>query len=66
MPRSPRSLAVASALVALCVPAVAHASPLIETMGAVGDNAGFQAVVTGPGTASTYFNPAMLNDADDE
>jgi hypothetical protein len=44
----------------------AHASPLIETMGAVGDNAGAQGVVAGPGAASTYFNPALLAAADDE
>ena len=44
----------------------ARASPLIETQGAVGGNAGAQGVVTGPGAASTYFNPAMLAEADDE
>jgi long-chain fatty acid transport protein len=48
------------------VPGAAHASPLIETAGAVGGNAGAQGVVTGPGAASTYFNPAMLAEADDE
>jgi hypothetical protein len=43
----------------------AHASPLIELTGSVGDNGGMQGVVSGPGAASTYFNPALLNDADD-
>lgn len=47
-------------------PASAGASPLIEAMGAVGDNAGEQGVVAGPGAASTYFNPAMLSEANDE
>jgi long-chain fatty acid transport protein len=65
MARAPRPVLAASVLLALGVPAIAHASPLIETMGAVGDNAGFQGVVSGPGSASTYFNPALLTDADD-
>jgi hypothetical protein len=54
------------ALAVLSSTSVVRASPLVETMGAVGDNAGFQGVVSGPGTASTYFNPALLTDADDE
>jgi hypothetical protein len=58
--------AVALGAVAGLAPAPAQASPLIETMGAVGDNAGAQAIVSGPGAASTYFNPALLVDADDE
>ncbi len=66
MPRAPRPAFAASVLLALGVPAIAQASPLVETMGAVGDNAGFQGVVSGPGAASTYFNPALLTDADDE
>jgi hypothetical protein len=66
MARAIRPVLAASALLVLGVPSVAHASPLIETMGAVGDNAGFQGVVSGPGAASTYFNPALLTDADDE
>jgi long-chain fatty acid transport protein len=48
------------------VASVARASPLIETTGSVGGNAGVQGVVSGPGAASTYFNPALLIDADDE
>jgi len=43
----------------------ADASPLIELIGSVGDAGGMQGVVSGPGAASTYFNPALLNDADD-
>ena len=54
------------ALASIAVAATAHASPLIETMGPVGGNGGAQGVVTGPGAASTYFNPALLMDADDE
>ena len=54
------------ALASIAVAATAHASPLIETMGPVGGNGGAQGVVTGAGAASTYFNPAMLMEADDE
>lgn len=43
----------------------ASASPLMDTTGAVGGNAGAQGVVSGPGAASTYFNPALLIDAED-
>ncbi|HEY6458586.1 MAG TPA: hypothetical protein VIY73_00505, partial [Polyangiaceae bacterium] len=59
---------MAPALVAgaMLAAAPAHASPLVEAMGAVGGNAGDQGVVTGPGAASTYFNPALLADAPDE
>jgi hypothetical protein len=46
-------------------PGRARASPLIELVGSVGDNGGMQGVVSGPGAASTYFNPALLNEADD-
>jgi len=42
-----------------------HASPLIELQGSLADNAGMQGVVTGPGSASTYWNPALLVDADE-
>lgn len=57
---APLALAVAAA------PSSALASPLIETAGAIGGNAGAQGVVAGPSAASTYFNPANLADADDE
>lgn len=43
----------------------AAASPLLETAGPVGGNAGAQGVVTGPGAASTYANPALLVEAED-
>ncbi len=43
----------------------ASASPLMDLAGSVGDNGGAQGVISGPGAASTYFNPALLNDADD-
>ena len=66
MARATLPVLAASMVLALGVPSLAHASPLIETMGAVGDNAGFQGVVSGPGAASTYFNPALLTDASDE
>jgi hypothetical protein len=56
---------VVFALAALA-PSSAWASPLLETMGAVGGNAGAQGVTSGPASASTYFNPALLMDADDE
>jgi long-chain fatty acid transport protein len=49
----------------LAAPA-AHASPLLDQVGPIGGNAGFQGVVSGPGAASTYFNPALLTDAEDE
>jgi hypothetical protein len=64
--RCPRVLLLLGFGLTLASPATAVASPLIETMGGVGSNAGFQGVVTGPGAASTYFNPAMLTDASDE
>ncbi|MDF2691661.1 MAG: hypothetical protein K0S65_44 [Labilithrix sp.] len=44
----------------------AKASPLLDTVGPVGGNAGFQGVVSGPGAASTYYNPAMLTEASEE
>jgi long-chain fatty acid transport protein len=56
---------VVFALAALA-PSSAWASPLLETMGAVGGNGGAQGVASGPASASTYFNPALLMDADDE
>jgi len=59
-------VAVPAASAVLLSPASGRASPLIETTGAVGDQAGDQGVVSGPGAASTYFNPALLVDADDE
>jgi hypothetical protein len=40
--------------------AAAHASPLFELVGGVGDNAGFNGRATGASAASSYFNPALL------
>ena len=59
---------LAFALVALSLsgPRSALASPLIEAAGPIGGNAGEQGVVSGPGAASTYFNPALLIEAPDE
>jgi long-chain fatty acid transport protein len=65
---NPRSLALALALPTLAVvfdARRAEASPLIDLVGSIGDNAGYQGSVSGPGAASTYFNPAMLMDADE-
>ena len=42
-----------AALVVASVPRSAHASPLIELMGSLGDNGGMQGVVSGAGAAST-------------
>jgi hypothetical protein len=54
------------AALSVLVPVVAGASPLIEIAGPIGGNAGLQPVASGPGAASTYFNPALLADAEDE
>lgn len=64
-PRMQLASSVACLALAL-VSAPALASPLFETAGPIGGNAGEQGVVSGPGSASTYFNPALLIDADSE
>jgi long-chain fatty acid transport protein len=67
-PRAPsplRPLVILCAAVASLSSRPASASPLIETMGSIGGNAGAQGVVSGPGAASTYFNPAALTEAED-
>ena len=66
MTRHPIVLASAVVLALAASAAPASASPLLEVMGPVGGNGGFQGVVSGPGAASTYFNPALLADAPDE
>lgn len=38
----------------------AHASPLFELVGGVGDRAGFNGRAAGASAASAYFNPALL------
>lgn len=57
------SILAAFAVGAFALPA--NASPLLDTVGPVGGNAGAQGVVSGPGAASTYANPALLVDAED-
>jgi long-chain fatty acid transport protein len=58
-----RRRALIAAGVFLATPA--SATPLLDTAGPVGGNAGAQGVVSGPGAASTYFNPAQLIAAED-
>jgi len=53
-------LAPAVLLVCLLVAVRAHASPLVELTGGIGDQAGFNGRAGGSGAASTYFNPALL------
>jgi hypothetical protein len=43
----------------------ASATPLFETMGPATSLGGFNPVVSDPSSASVYFNPAMMEDADD-
>ena len=56
-----RKLALACVLVSTS----ASASPLFETMGPSTSNGGFAPVVSDPSSASAYFNPAMLEDAEE-
>ncbi len=62
----PRCLLPALAVAIAIAPSIARASPLIDTAGPIGGNGGFQAVASGPSAASTYFNPALLTEAEDE
>jgi long-chain fatty acid transport protein len=55
----------AACLAVTLVSARAHASPLIDLVGNVAGNGGMQGVVSGPSAASTYFNPALLVDSDE-
>lgn len=55
-----RILASALAAIGALMAAPAHASPLFELTGGVGEQAGFNGRVTGASAASTYFNPALL------
>ncbi len=62
-----RPVAVAASCVsALLAPRLASASPALDLAGAVGGNGGVQAVVSGPSAASTYFNPALLTEANED
>ena len=45
--------------------ASAKASPLFETLGPASSTGGFNPVASDPSSASAYFNPAMLEDAED-
>ena len=60
-----KKLAALAVLGALAVRSEARASPLVDLVGPIGGNAGAQGVVSGPGPASAYFNPALLVDADE-
>ncbi len=61
-----RSAFVGLGIVSACsCSSIVRASPLLDTTGPVGGNAGVQGVVSGPGAASTYFNPAQLIAAED-
>jgi len=58
-------VATAAVYAALCASArSSSASPLIELSGGMGGQGGFNARSTNAGAASTYFNPAMLVEAD--
>ncbi len=59
-----KSLLLVSCAVVLAAPR-AHATPLFETLGAAGSTGGFAPVASDPSSASAYFNPAMLEEADD-
>jgi hypothetical protein len=58
-------LPLVSSVSALAFARTAHASPVMDTTGSIGDNGGMQGVVSGPGPASTYFDPALLVDAEE-
>jgi long-subunit fatty acid transport protein len=58
------SVALCAATVAAGVAAPAGASPLFELVGGQGGSSGLNPRVTGAGAASTYFNPALLADAE--
>jgi len=49
----------------LVTTASAHATPLFETLGPSGSNGGFNPVVSDPSSASVYFNPAMMEEAEE-
>lgn len=56
----PLVLAASVTVLALCLPPASYASPLFETVGAVNGHGGFNARFTDAGSASAYFNPALL------
>ena len=59
-----QSILLVSCAVVLAAPR-AHATPLFETLGAAASTGGFAPVASDPSSASAYFNPAMLEEADD-
>jgi hypothetical protein len=61
-----RSRLVGLASILLLATRAARGSPTNDVTGAFGGNGGAQGVVSGPSAASTYFNPALLADAEDE
>jgi hypothetical protein len=68
MSRRTLPVALLAALAPLALTALsadAHASPVMDAAGSIGDNGGAQGVVSGAGPASTYFNPALLAEADE-
>jgi long-chain fatty acid transport protein len=52
-------------LATLSFASAAHATPLFETLGPAGSNGGFNPSVSDPSSASAYFNPAMLEEAEE-
>ena len=52
-------------LATLSFASAAHATPLFETLGPTGSTSGFNFSVSDPSSASAYFNPAMLEDAEE-
>lgn len=65
-PSAPRRVvAPLMTLAALALARDVAASPVFDAVGNVGGTGGAQGVVCGAGAASTYFNPALLADADD-
>jgi hypothetical protein len=61
-----RSLVVLAAVfTATSAPRLVWATPLFELLGPVSSTGGFNPVASDPSSASAYFNPAMLEDAED-
>src|SRR3989442_12358869 len=58
-------IATLAASITMALAGAARASAVADIIGSVGGNAGAQGVVSGPGAASSYFNPALLIDAED-
>src|SRR5678816_513555 len=49
----------------MLVASSARATPLLEVLGPSSSTGGFNPVASDPSSASSYFNPAMLEDAED-